>query len=358
MNFAWGINIFYQMVVHMQRKRGIMKKPNVIKKFLRTLISIVPVLLLLAGCGTKNTTSDGKDMGDSLGWTYDIMGVRYVLYSNGYAEIDAILNPYCQLSETVTYEGKEYAVVKIVLHTLQSHGASYGIFGLNGMYEAPENLVIPNTIEEIPAYAFYGCTSSTITLPSNVKYVSGSAFSGCENIETIEFPDSLEKLCANGLFNGCTSLNHVELPDDVEYVTTTTERLFAVCSSLESAYIPGGCGGGRIGEYTFSDCESLTEITLGDGLTTVYQHAFHNLPLLEEIVFPDSITEIRDQTFYDCPNLKDVWLSDNLTDVPMHMFKQSYGNYDADTSGITIHVKESMVEYVQNLYPDATVIAK
>lgn len=334
-----------------------MKKISTHKKFLHTLICYMLVLLFLTGCGAKNTTIDGTDMGDALAGTCDVLGVRYKLYSNGYAEIDTILNPYCQLTETVTYEGTDYTVIKITHHT-DGMSLSYGMFGVNGEYEAPENLVIPNTIEEISASAFYGCTSSTITLPSNVKYISGGVFSCCENIETIEFPDSLEKLGADHLFAGCSSLRHVDLPDDIEYLTTSTTYLFAVCQSLESAYIPGSCGGGRMGEYTFSDCESLTEITLGDGLTYVAQHTFHNLPLLTEIVFPDSITEIKDQTFYDCPNLKDVWLSDNLTDVPAHMFKQSYGNYDADTSGITIHVKESLVEYVQNLYPDATVAAK
>ncbi len=40
------------------------------------------------------------------------------------------------------------------------------------------------------------------------------------------------------------------------------------------------------------------------------------------------------------------------------MFKQSYGHYDADTSNLTIHVKENLVDYVQNLYPYATVVAK
>lgn len=314
------------------------------------------VILFLTGCGKNNTTNDGTDVGELLE-NCDIMGVRYNLYSNGYAEIEYILNAYGQLTETVTYEGKEYTVVKIATHHA-GPGVDSGILGLNGNFESPENLVIPNTIDEIPSNAFEGCTSSTITLPTNVKYVSGSAFYGCKNIETIEFPDSLEKLCAHELFAGCSNLRYVDLPEDVEYVTLPTTRLFSGCMSLESAYIPGACGGSIIGEYTFSDCESLNNITLGDGLTVVYQHAFHNLPLLEEIVFPDSITEIRDQTFYDCPNLKDVWLSDNLSDVPAHMFKRSYGNYDADTSGITIHVKESLVDYVQNLYPDATVVAK
>lgn len=340
----------------MRQKRGHMrKKTSLNRKFLRILISGALVLLFLTGCGKKNTTTDGIDMGDALPWTHDIMGVSYKLYSNGYAEIDSILNPYCMLSETITYEGKKYTVVKIALH---SGGASYGMFGVNGEIEAPENLVIPNTITEIPGYAFHGCSSSTITLPENVTYVSGGAFSQCRNIETVVFPDSLEKLAVSHLFGGCTSLKYVDIPENIEYVSTTTTYMFAVCSSLESAYIPGGCGGGILGEYTFSDCEALTEITLGDGFTTVYQHVFHNLPLLEELAFPDSITEMRDQTFYDCPNLKDVWLSDNLSDVPAHMFKQSYGNYDADTSNLTIHVKANLVDYVQSLYPDATVVAK
>lgn len=311
---------------------------------------------LLTGCGEKNTAYDGTDLGKLSERNCDIMGVRYNLYSKGYAEIEFLLNAYGELTDTVTYEGKEYKVVKIASHHA-GPGVDYGIFDNNGTYESPENLTLPSTIEEIPYYAFKGCKSSTITLPPNVKRIAGGAFFGCENIETVVFPPSLEKLSAYHLFSGCSSLKQVDLPDNVEYELDTS-YLFAACTSLESAYIPGVCGGGMLGERTFSDCEALTDIRLGDGLTIVWGHAFHNLPLLEEIVFPDSITEIKDQTFFDCPNLKDVWLSDNLSDVPAHMFKQSYGQYDADTSGLTIHVKESLVDYVQNLYPDAAVIAK
>lgn len=136
-------------------------------------------------------------------WNYDIIGVCYKLYSNGYAEFDSILNPYCLLLETITHEGKEYTVVKTALH---SGGASHGMFGVNGKIDAPENLVIPNTITEIPSYAFHGCSSSTIARLDNVTYVSGSAFSQCSNKEPVEFSDSLEKLSVNHLFCGCTSL--------------------------------------------------------------------------------------------------------------------------------------------------------
>ena len=326
------------------------------KNFLYTIISFVLITLFLSGCGKKNTSSDGTDMGKIVEDSVDIMGVRYNLYSNGYAEIEFMLNPYGELGETVTYNGKNYTVTQIENHATEA--VNYGMFGLNGEYEAPETLIIPDTIQEIPNYAFHCCTSSSIVLPSNVKYISMGAFSQCSNIETIEFPDSLERLSASNLFAGCNSLKSVVLPEDVKYVLGTTDHLFAACYSLESATIPGTCGNGNLSENTFLHCESLTNITLGDGITTIHTRTFEDLPLIEELRFPNSVTEIQDQAIYDCPNLKDVWLSDNLSDVPAHMFKQAYGNYDADTSGITIHVKESLVDYVQNLYPDATVVAK
>lgn len=323
---------------------------------------LILAALFLAGCSSKkNLTYDGTDMGKLTEHSVDIMGVRYNLYSNGYAEVIAVLNPYFQLSESVTYQGSDYSVVKIQdKNTGIISGVSiFKQAGINskGFVEAPEHLKLPDTLFSLPTYALSYCTSSSITLPSDLKYLPLGAFYYCENLETVEFPDSLEKICAIKLFTGCSSLTSVELPRDVSYILST-DHLFSGCSSLQSVTIPGVCGGGVLDEYTFADCDVLSEIILEDGITLIESHTFHNLPALEEIVFPDSITEIKDATFYDCSNLKDIWLPDKLSDIPPHMFKQSYGSYDADTSGITIHVKESLVEYTKNLYPDATVVAK
>lgn len=346
----------------MQQKRDTMKIQHYKHYFLCSLIVLMLAALFLAGCSSKkNLTYDGTDMGKLSERNVDIMGVRYNLYSNGYAEVVAVLNPYFELSESVTYQGTKYSVVKIkTLNTGLLSGISiFKQVGINsrGFVEAPEHLTMPDTILSLPSYAFAYCTSSSITLPSKLKVLSAHAFDQCSNLETIEFPDSLEQLCAVGLFAGCSSLKSVELPKDVTYVLAT-DYLFAGCSSLESVTIPGTCGNGILGENTFGNCDILSDITLEDGITTIDSGAFDNLPALEEIVFPESVTLIRDSTFFDCFNLKDVWLPDNLSDVPSHMFKQHYGLYDADTSGITIHVKESLVNYVQSLYPDATVVAK
>ncbi len=329
--------------------------------FLCPLLFLMLTALFLTGCSKKNLTYDGTDMGKLTESSIDIMGVRYNFYSNGYAEVVAVLNPYFELSESVTYEGTSYSVVKIQANSFGGV-TGYGIFnkiGISsqGFVEAPEHLVLPDTLLSLPNYVFSQCTSSSITLPSDLKSLPVGAFYRCENLETVEFPDSLEEIYTPNLFTGCSSLTSVELPKDVSYILST-DYLFVGCSSLQSVTIPGTCGRGILHDHTFADCDVLSEIILEDGITTIYYRAFDNLPALEEIVFPDSVTEIKDAIFYDCPNLKDVWLSDNLSDIPPHMFKQGYGNYDADTSGITIHVKESLVEYAKNLYPDATVVAK
>lgn len=70
---------------------------------------------LFTGCGNKDTKSsniDGFDLGTKEEYNVDIMGVRYNLYSKGYAEIVQVLNACAALTDTVTYEGKEYSVVK------------------------------------------------------------------------------------------------------------------------------------------------------------------------------------------------------------------------------------------------------
>ena len=318
----------------------------------KILLAAVALIFVLAGCGAKTaTTGDGVNMGRKTDANVDVMGVRYNLYSNGYAAIVQVLNPYCVLSETITYQEEEYTVAAIEPGSV----SGIGIFNSVSVKEAPETLKLPDTLTMLPGYALADCSSSVIILPEKVNFIGGSLFAGCVNIETVEFPETVEQICANGLFRGCSGLKSVTLPEDAEYLLDTG-YMFSGCAGLKEVTIPGGCK--YLGECTFSNCTVLSDITLKEGITTVYRNAFHGLPALETVVFPESVTEIRDMAFFDCFNLKDVWLPDGLADVPAHLFKQSFGQYDADVSGITIHVKESMVEYVQNLYPDAKVVAK
>lgn len=321
------------------------------KRIILSFICIISIFCF-SSCGTKEVADDGTDMGMLTERNIDIMGVRYNLYTNGYAEIANILNSFCDLTDTITYEGKEYKVIQLKEPTMGVWDDS--IFkdpnGI-GVVEAPETFILPDSI--ISFYTLHGCTSKEIILHDNIQIVG--AFSNCQNIETVVFPEGVTDCYPKSMFTNCENLTHVDLPRNCTYHGSTF-GMFLGCSALEAITIPGTVK--VLWEETFSECEILSEIILEEGIERIERRAFNCLPALETIVLPNSVTELQSGAFYDCSNLKHIYLSDNMTDVPVQLFKQNYGNYDADPSGITFHVKESLVEYVQNLYPTSTVVAK
>lgn len=84
---------------------------------------------------------------------------------------------------------------------------------LNG--ELIRDLVIPDSITEISAFAFGGCKNiESVTIPDNVKTIGRGAFAHCYELKSVTFTNSLEKVGAK-VFNNCTSLETVIIPESV-----------------------------------------------------------------------------------------------------------------------------------------------
>ena len=80
-----------------------------------------------------------------------------------------------------------------------------------------QNIIIPNTVEEIGSYAFEGCESLTsIILPDELKYIGRHVFDGC--------PDEL-KIYINENYQ--TGLSKVldEYKDKIETVNEFSLKL-------------------------------------------------------------------------------------------------------------------------------------
>ena len=60
----------------------------------------------------------------------------------------------------------------------------------------------------------------------------------------------------------------------------------------------------RIGEEAFSNCRSLTEITIPDSVTTIDGAAFIFCESLTEITIPDSVTYLGGSVFSYCDNVR------------------------------------------------------
>ena len=105
-----------------------------------------------------------------------------------------------------------------------------------------------------------------------------------------------------------------------DYITIIPEKMFAYNSDLKTIVIPStiediernafeGCSASSIAieaqiwelkEATFSNCKSLSEVSLPSTLTTIDKDAFRNCTSLKEITLPKNIEDIKSGAFRGC----------------------------------------------------------
>ncbi|MDE7165289.1 MAG: leucine-rich repeat protein [Clostridiales bacterium] len=117
-------------------------------------------------------------------------------------------------------------------------------------------------------------------------------------------------------------------------IITYGKRIKSVKTNTELKYI---------GEYAFTFCDFITEITLNNGLEYIGHGAFSSCQKLEEIVIPDTVTYMGAAVFNYCSALKYAKLSSGLSVISNQMFS---------TCGAlrSVVIPTSVVEIGQSLF--------
>ena len=76
------------------------------------------------------------------------------------------------------------------------------------------------------------------------------------------------------------------------------DRAFSNCSSLTSITIPESVT--SIGKYAFDSCSSLTSVTIPESVTSIGEDAFSGCSSLTSVTIPNSVTSIGNYAFYGC----------------------------------------------------------
>ncbi|MBR3553150.1 MAG: leucine-rich repeat protein [Clostridia bacterium] len=142
-----------------------------------------------------------------------------------------------------------------------------------------------------------GCSNSVIPDDGSVIYLGPCAFSGCETLTSIEFPDCLKSI---GGFNDCTELTEVTIPENVE----TIQFAFNGCSGLTKVTISAA----KTIDRSFQNCTGLTELSFPNTLTEI--GGFSGCSGLTSVTFPESLERLGG--FENCNNLIDVSFSEGL----------------------------------------------
>lgn len=141
--------------------------------------------------------------------------------------------------------------------------------------EALKRLYLPDTIREMGAYAFGGCSAlEVIHLPENLAILPDHVFAGCISLKQIALPPQLSVIEGYAFYD-CRSLEKLRIPETVQKIGA-----YACynCRKMEEINIPRETT--DLGTGLFLNCDKLTSISFGRcrhiaDLVAVLNHELH-----------------------------------------------------------------------------------
>ena len=174
--------------------------------------------------------------------------------------------------------------------------------------------------------AFRFCFSlESITIPNSLNSIGDFAFYGCYNLTSIHISDLSSWFKIN--FNGPNSCNPLSVAGGDLYFND---------SVIENLIIPNDIELIQFG--LFSRCRSIREVTAFNSVKTLASYAFEYCPNLEIVNLGLCIESIEDYSFGNCPMLRTINVYNNIPPHASGAFKFSYPEY------MTLHIPQGTIE--------------
>lgn len=279
-----------------------------------------------------------------------------------------------------------------------------------------KSISLPSRVTEIGSQAFYGCSAlSSVLIQANVTEIGSEAFADCSNLQkismrtdTVKMGENVFKGCAavtagptgsgsdytfawknvipENAFLGCENIQSVEIPNTIEAIEANA---FVGCSSLSKIYVPntvtsiannaidtsieiitcegsaaeeyakehgnqltileetfsGACGetanwelsvndetantytlnisgSGAMYDYSLIEVspweltkDKITKIVLSKGITAIGNKAFYKFSGITSLELPEGIETIGDNAFYNCSSLAKVTIPSTVVSI-------------------------------------------
>lgn len=176
---------------------------------------------------------------------------------------------------------------------------------------------IPDHIDGLPViaiapYAFAVQTEAEVNeteTPAQLSFVEGEDMprkaplkevTG-EALKRLYLPDTIREMGAYA-FGGCSALEVIHLPENL---TVLPDHLFAGCISLKQIALPPQLS--VIEGYAFYDCRSLEKLRIPETVQKIGAYACYNCRKMEEINIPKETTDLGTGLFLNCDKLTSIF---------------------------------------------------
>ena len=188
-------------------------------------------------------------------------------------------------------------------------GTFYGCSGLT-------SITIGNSVTSIGDSAFSDCSGlkgvyitdiekwckiSFKNDVSNPLYYAHNLYLNNKLVTDLVIPESVTSIGAYA-FSGCNGITNITIPESVTFIGY---RAFYNCSGLKGVTI--GNGVTSIDAYAFYNCSGFTSVTIGNNVTSIGAYAFAYCSGITNITIPESVTSIGYRAFYNCSGLTKIY---------------------------------------------------
>ena len=201
---------------------------------------------------------------------------------------------------------------------------------MQGTTGRPEQVILPDTLEELGKRIQWGEPLRKIRLSKNLKRMGESCFSGCKNLTEIDLPEGLSVMGSSAF--SYSGLKDITIPGSVRKIQHFT---FGRCSDLETVKIMPGVE--TVGDSAFEECKSLIKVELPDTLKRIEYRAFAMCESLKSIQIPASVEEIDPEAFAECGEVE--LIVEDGSYAYMVKDKLTISQPDKNKKGITVIVR-------------------
>ena len=248
------------------------------------------------------------------------------------------------------YQGEQEVSTELTLQFTMGKG--------NVAYEARwkmdssmKNFIFTSTQTNCSVTGVKNPNATRLTVPDYVTSIAQGALKDCSSLQslTIPFVGESRKTAKNtyqypfGYIFGTSSFSGTSAVKQSYYgnsTSSTTYTTYYIPNSLKSVTITGG----EILYGAFSYCDRLTEVTIGNGVTSIESDAFSGCSRLTSIRISDSMTSIGYDAFSGTAyyNSNDNWDKAGVLYIDHHLIAARStieGSYSIRTSAKTIAEK-------------------